>query len=128
MFADRMSELSEAAWRVRANARVLGATPVGCAALGADASIWAGCNVEHRYRSHDIHAETNAIATMVAAGETRLVGIVVAAERERFSPCGACLDWVFEFGGGECLVGWQSNPHADATVLYASDLMPYYPR
>ena len=41
---------------------------------------------------------------MVAAGDGHAVTVFIAAERERFTPCGACLDWIFELGGAECVV------------------------
>lgn len=121
------ARLSEAAWRTRQHARVLGNTRVGAAALGAQGGIWTGCNVEHKFRSHDIHAEVNAIGSMVAAGELQLRAIFVAAERERFSPCGACLDWIFEFGGSDCLVLWQGSPNGRTEARLAGELMPHYP-
>lgn len=115
-----------AAWAVREQARILGRTPVGCAVLSSDGRVWSGCNVEHRFRSHDIHAEVNAIGSMVAGGGRELIAVFVAAERERFTPCGACLDWVFEFGGPECLVIWEGSDRS-ARTLRAEELMPYYP-
>lgn len=125
---ERLPELTAAAWDVRSNARILGSTAVGAAVLGADGTIYIGCNVEHRFRSHDVHAEVNAIGTMVAAGETRLLAVLVAAERERFTPCGACLDWIFEFGGAECAVAVQNSREGTTEALTAADLMPHYPR
>lgn len=120
--------LAEAAWSVRANAKIIGGTAVGCAVLTRSGEIFAGCNIEHRFRSHDIHAETNAISTMVSAGRQDLARVFVAAERERFTPCGSCMDWIFEFGGGDCSVAWQVAPGAPVTTLLARELMPYYPR
>lgn len=111
-----LAELANRAWAVREHARVLGRTAVGCAALGLGEGIWVGCNVEHQFRSHDIHAEVNAIGSMVADGEQRLIAIMVVADRDRFSPCGACLDWIFEFGGSECLVAWQQIPNGPVTL------------
>ncbi|MCW2671810.1 MAG: hypothetical protein JWP14_399 [Frankiales bacterium] len=128
VMTEELQRLAKHAWEVRKSARILGATPVGCAVLGASGELAIGCNVEHRFRSHDIHAEVNAIGSLVARGEQKIVAVVVAAERERFSPCGACLDWIFEFGGAECVVAWQPSPDADLVVLRAGDLMPYYPR
>jgi cytidine deaminase len=101
---------------------------VGCAVLGAGGGISVGCNVEHKFRSHDIHAETNAISSMVAAGEQALVALVVVANRDRFTPCGACLDWVWEFGGPDCLIGIQKTRGGSIEILCAADLMPHYPR
>jgi cytidine deaminase len=90
--------------------------------------MFIGCNVEHRFRSHDVHAEVNAITSMITSGRTGLVAVVIAAERERFTPCGSCMDWIYQFGGPTCRVGYQSNPGGEITVLSAEELMPYYPR
>src|SRR5688572_15182683 len=90
-----LARLASQAWSVRDHARVLGKTPVGAAVLGANGGVWTGCNVEHQFRSHDMHAEVNAIGSMVSAGEQQLLTVMVAADRDRFTPCGACLDWIF---------------------------------
>jgi cytidine deaminase len=119
--------LSKAAWAVRDRARVYGPTRVGCAALAADGRIFVGCNMEHRFRSHDIHAEVNAISSLVAGTTSGLVAILIAAERERFTPCGSCLDWIFEIGGGDCTVLSQNHIDGDTKVYRATELMPYYP-
>lgn len=120
--------LLRAAWEVRNQAFVIGPTRVGCAVLAEGGSVFAGCNVEHRYRSHDVHAEVNAITSMVAQGQVRVLAVAIAAERERFTPCGACMDWIMQFGGAECLVVAQSSPEGDYLAYKASDLMPFYPR
>jgi cytidine deaminase len=104
-----LNQLAAEAWRVRQAARSIGGTKVGCAALSEAERIFVGCNVEHRFRSHDIHAEVNAIGSLVAAGEGRLQAIFIAAERNKFTPCGGCLDWIFELGGEDCLVYSQTS-------------------
>jgi cytidine deaminase len=123
----QLKSMSDAAWEVREHAYVYGPTRVGAAVMTADGRIFVGCNVEHRFRSHDIHAEVNAIGAMVAAGHTDLVAVVIAAERERFTPCGGCMDWIYQFGGPSCSVGFQSSTDAEITMYDAHDLMPYYP-
>ena len=45
---------------------------------------------------------------MVAAGGGKADVVFVAAERERFTPWGACLDWIFELGGEACHL-WVHN-------------------
>lgn len=125
--ATRIEALSSAAWKARSHARILGATAVGCAALTDGGEIYTGCNVEHRFRSHDIHAETNTLGNLVAAGGATCVRILVVAERDNFTPCGSCLDWVFEIGGPDCQVGFQASTAANITWWAASDLMPFYP-
>jgi len=64
---------------------------------------------------------------MVAAGHTDLKAIVIAAERERFTPCGSCMDWIYQFGGHSCVVGYQSKKGGEIITLSAQELMPYYP-
>jgi cytidine deaminase len=125
---DALVSLARMAWDVRARSRILGSTAVGCAVVGASGGTWVGCNVEHKFRSHDIHAETNAISSMVAGGEQQLEAIVAVAERDRFTPCGACLDWVWEFGGADCIVGVQNAVDGPMEVFRAWELMPHYPR
>jgi cytidine deaminase len=124
---EQMEALARAAWQARENAFTFGHTKVGAAALSVDAEIFVGCNVEHRFRSHDVHAEVNAITSMVTSGRTQLSAIVIAAERERFTPCGSCMDWIYQFGGPSCRVGYQSVPDGKIIVLSAEELMPYYP-
>jgi cytidine deaminase len=122
-----LARLGDAAWKVREHAFVMGPTKVGCAVLADTGSVHVGANVEHRFRSHDVHAEVNALTNMAASGERKVVALVIAAERERFTPCGACLDWIFQFGGAECVVGFQSERGGEIATFLSGDLMPYYP-
>jgi cytidine deaminase len=121
---DRMASV---AWATRDAAYLIGNTRVGAAVLTGNGTIFSGCNVEHRFRCHDIHAEVNAIGTMVADGHRDLVAVLVVAERERFTPCGSCMDWIFQFGGAECIVGFQNSRNERILVLRARELMPHYP-
>jgi len=122
------TDLRKAAWEVRERARILGNTAVGCSILDESDRIFVGCNVEHRFRSHDIHAEVAALSSMVAGGRGHPKVVFIAARRERFTPCGACLDWIFELGGEECVIFVQSDPEARPTRYLARELMPHYPR
>ena len=119
--------LSSSAWDCRENGFVFGNTKVGAAVLSHSQKIYVGCNVEHRFRSHDVHAEVNAITNMIAHGEIEFVAILIAAEKERFTPCGGCMDWIMQFGGQDCLVAYQQNRTGKITVYKAKELMPYYP-
>ena len=115
-----------AAWNYRENARILGKTKVG-AATYSDGKIFGGCNIEHKFRSHDIHAEISAISGMISAGNKKLDAILIVAARTKFTPCGGCLDWIFEFGGPKCLVGYQTKKDGKITTFKAEELMPHYP-
>src|ERR1700733_12453766 len=96
--------LSSSAWEVRNNAYILGKTKVGAAVLSEGGKIYVGCNVEQTFRNYDVHAEVNAISNMITNGERKLTAILVVAERNKFTPCGSCLDWIFQFGGENTLV------------------------
>lgn len=122
-----LEQLSREAWKVRERAWILGRTKVGAALLAEDGNVYTGCNVEQYFRSHDIHAEVNAIGNMIAQGAKRFDAILIAAECKRFTPCGACLDWIFQFGGADCVVAFQPAPDASIERFSASDLMPHYP-
>lgn len=124
---EQWQQLADAAWHAREHARVHGKTMVGSAVLSEQGRIFKGCNVEHRFRSHDVHAEVNALTNMVTSGDGSAVALLIASQRERFTPCGACVDWIFELGGPHCLVAFQSAPGGPITCFRADELMPHYP-
>lgn len=121
------NNLSTLAWECRENASILGKTKVGAALLSDNGEIYSGCNVEQLYRNHDVHAEVNAISNMISKGAKHFVAILVVAERDKFTPCGSCLDWIFQFGGKETLVGFQSSKTSEINIYSAKELMPHYP-
>jgi len=123
---ENWNEMATIAWNNRKHARILGKTKVGAAVLS-KGEIFGGCNIEHKFRSHDIHSEISAISAMVSAGHKKLDAIVIVAEREKFTPCGGCLDWIFEFGGPTCQVGYQTKKDGTITTFTAKELMPHYP-
>jgi cytidine deaminase len=125
---DDLLKLSQAAWKVRDSAFIFGDTKVGAAILTESGKIFSGCNVEHMFRSHDIHAEVNAISNMVAAGENKIKAILITAEREFFTPCGSCMDWIMQFAEEDCIVGFQNTKGKEIVWFNHSDLMPYYPK
>jgi cytidine deaminase len=124
---ERLWRLAELAWDAREKAFVFGPTKVGCAVLADDGRMFSGCNVEHKFRSHDVHAEVNAITSMISAGSRKLRMIVIVAEREQFTPCGACMDWILQFSE-DCIVGFQATRDGPFFQVYARELMPHYPR
>ncbi|WP_369795274.1 hypothetical protein [Cellulomonas sp. KRMCY2] len=120
--------MSDLAWRARERARVYGRTRVGCGVVTDLDELFSGCNIEHRFRSHDIHAEVSALSRVVSEGaQGQVIAILVVAERDNFTPCGACTDWIFELCGGATLVGFQREPGAPIAWRSAAELMPFYP-
>lgn len=118
--------LSTQAWMARNNAIVNGSTKVGAAVITQDGWIFKGCNVGSNFRN-DIHAEVSAISALVGQGFKTFTAILVVAERERFTPCGACMDWIMKLGGPDTLVGFQHELYGHIEWLTARELMPHYP-
>ena len=81
---------------------------VGAALLGKSGRIYTGCNVENSSYSMTICAERNAVFQAVAAGERHFRTIAIVggrtddeAESKPCVPCGACLQVLAEFCGGD---------------------------
>lgn len=121
------NKLCEEAWRCRENAFILGKTKVGACVQTVNGHFFSGCNVEQTYRNHDVHAEVNAISNMVSQGDKKIQAILIVAERNQFTPCGSCLDWIFQFGGENTIVAFQNSPTAEIIKYTAKELMPHYP-
>jgi len=64
---------------------------------------------------------------MISSGKKELDAILVVSSRDKFTPCGGCLDWIFEFGGPKCAVGYQTKKKGKITIFQAEELMPHYP-
>jgi cytidine deaminase len=71
---------------------------VGAALLMKDGSVYTGCNVENASYGLSICAERVAIAKAVSAGKRDLRAIAVIAEKSEVTPCGACRQFISEFG------------------------------
>ena len=65
---------------------------------------------------------------MVAGGCKNVQNILVVAERERFTPCGNCMDFLMQFGGPDMQIAFQPKPSYEVQVFTAAELMPHYPR
>ena len=98
-----LDELFEAARSIQARAY----TPysrfkVGAALRTPGGRVFAGCNVENAAYPQGACAETGAISAMVAAGETRIVEMVVIGDGEGLvTPCGGCRQRIREFAAGD---------------------------
>src|SRR5262245_31975539 len=93
---DTVNSLLANAWKLRDQAIIFGNTKVGCALLTKGGETFIGCNIESPHRSHDIHAEVNTLGSMVASGSREPIIIAIVAERQMFTPCGACMDWIIQ--------------------------------
>lgn len=94
-----LSELYEQALKARTRAYApYSGFAVGAAVLSSSGRIYAGCNVENVSYPCGTCAEAGAISAMHAGGDRLIKDIVVVAGGSKLiSPCGACLQRIFEF-------------------------------
>ena len=76
---------------------------VGAAILLGDGKIIGGCNVENASYSLTICAERVAAATAIAGGYRQWIGIAIASIGGAM-PCGACRQFLAEFGSDMTVV------------------------
>ncbi len=98
--------LKDAAIAVRENAYApYSKFQVGAAIRAASGTVYVGCNVENAAYPEGTCAEAGAIAAMVAAGETELVGAYVVAGADKpVPPCGGCRQKLAEFAKADVKV------------------------
>ncbi len=98
---------------------------VGAAVLAGNGKIYTGCNVENISYPCGTCAEAGAIAAMNADGERLIKEIlVVAGGSSLVSPCGACLQRIFEFSDENTQVHLADLQGVKKT-LKISDLLPF---
>ncbi|MFK8028905.1 MAG: cytidine deaminase [Gammaproteobacteria bacterium] len=90
---------------------------VGAAVYAEDGKCYTGCNIENASYGLTLCAERVAMAAAVAAGATRITAIAVALhpegeQVEKFSPCGACLQFLAEFADGETIIAVEGTEFA----------------
>ena len=125
---DIWNTLSKEAWKTLNNAYILSSTKVGASIESDLQMIFCGCNIQQTFRSHDIHAEVNAIGNMVSNGGKKIKKILVVANKDFFTPCGSCMDWIMQFSDENTIVGFQGSEKGEIKKFKVSELMPHYPK
>ena len=78
---------------------------VGAAIKAKDGSIFYGCNVENAAYPEGTCAEAGAISAMIAAGQTEILEVAVAADSSTpVTPCGGSRQKLSEFSKGDVIV------------------------
>lgn len=95
---------------------------VGAAVLVSSGEIFEGCNVENASYGLSLCAERGAAVAAVAAGFRSWTAIAVASVGG-VTPCGACRQFLVEFGGDVSVILIDVIDGAHRTVKLA-DLLP----
>lgn len=96
---------------------------VGCAVRSVTGDIWLGCNVENASYGLTICAERVAIASMVAAGQREIAALVVVSPGG-VTPCGACRQFMVEFGDSYPVLLYDTVSERLTARLLPSELLP----
>jgi len=97
---------------------------VGAAVVAEDERVFFGCNVENVSYGLSVCAERAAMAAAVAGGATRIKAIVVVTEANPpGTPCGACRQWMAEFGGDDLEI-ITANPSGLIRRFTLKELLP----
>ncbi len=72
--------------------------PVGSAVLTKDGKIFQGCNVENVSYGLTICAERTAVVKAISEGCRDIEAIAVYSPSSNITPCGACRQFINEFG------------------------------
>jgi len=98
---------------------------VGAAVRGGSGAIYAGCNVENAAYPIGTCAEASAIAAMVAAGEMRILEVLVVGDGESLvTPCGACRQRIREFAAEDAPIH-AAGPEGVRRSFTLAELLPH---
>ncbi|MDK2943745.1 cytidine deaminase [Mesotoga sp. H07.pep.5.3] len=84
--------------------------PVGAALLTEEGRVFVGTNVENSSYGLSMCAERSAIVSAVSNGYRKFKSIAIVSDRkEPTSPCGACRQFMVEFGNFEVILVGEEN-------------------
>lgn len=98
---------------------------VGAALLCEDGTLYRGCNIENRSFTVGICAERTAYAKAISEGKRKYKAIAVVAQQEDFftPPCGACRQFMSEFGNLDVYITKPKGENVFVTTL--DELLPF---
>jgi cytidine deaminase len=100
---------------------------VGAALLAASGKVYPGTNVENASIGLSICAERAAVCGAIARGEKAFTAIAVCADgAEPTPPCGACRQFLLEFGRDlRILVAGENGSAGEVREYVITDLIPH---
>lgn len=122
-------ELVEVAIKAKQNAYVPYSNfKVGAALLGKSGKIYTGCNVECSSYGISLCAERTALVKAISEGEREFEKIAVvgghADELSYTTPCGACRQFLSDFGNFEVIMGYKENDEIKTKTFTVKELLP----
>ncbi len=96
---------------------------VGAAVLTAESNVYCGCNVENASYGLCLCAERAAICNSVVSGGEQIVAVAVAAVPLAM-PCGACRQFIHEFGKDITVICVDAEDPTRRTVRSIESLIP----
>ncbi len=100
------SEVSERAYAPYSGLKM------GAAGLVDDGRVVLGCNVENSSLGLSLCAECGLVSALHGTGGGRLIAVVCVDSMGRLlTPCGRCLQLIFENGGTDCQILSEKGPH-----------------
>lgn len=96
---------------------------VGAALVTEDGTVFTGTNVENASYGLTICAERVAACTAASAGHRKITAVAVAATGG-VSPCGACRQFLAEFGGSMDVYMVDANNPGQVKQMSLADLLP----
>lgn len=98
---------------------------VGAAILCKDGTVYTGCNVENLSFTVGLCAERTAYCKAISEGKREFKAVAVIAYQKDFmtTPCGACRQFMSEFGNVQIYV---AKPQLDKVMITSlEELLPY---
>lgn len=99
---------------------------VGCAIETKTGTVAQGWNVEGMWET-SIHAEVCAVLQLAALKEQG-VRVVIVSDREFFTPCGSCRDWLLQFCIADAIVVIANSDNGRLFHYTLNQLCQYFPK
>lgn len=100
--------------------------PVGCALIDTKHTIYTGANLEVLWQQ-SYHAEETAICGAITHDSGDVRAIVIAANRELFTPCGRCMDLIMKYCVEDAIIIHYNPKTKKESQFTLRQLMPHYP-
>lgn len=101
---------------------------VGAALVGKSGKVYTGCNVECSSYGMTICAERTALVKAISEGEKEFEKIAVVGGKEDeltyTTPCGACRQFLSDFGNIEVILGYKENDQMAIKKFMLKELLP----